>query len=183
MHTVEAHPVGDGAPAVGLWWRCLRWGGCCALHGSRTSCAPTRRVARSFRRSAPCALQHANSRRLVGGVRDRWGVRPAWVAYRARSYKGFTHACRAGGRPLPQIKSPAFAGLFATCFSVVLSRYRGTNAAVPSGSDDAACAGPWLRSDGCARASHRTACRLLPACDRCSCRCRSACAAPSLHVE
>ena len=32
-----------------------------------------------------------------------------------------------------------------------INRYRGTSAAFPSGSGDAACAGPWLRSGGCAR--------------------------------
>ena len=43
--------------------------------------------------------------------------------------------------------------------------------------DASASAAPWPRSGGCARASPRTAGRPLPACGRCSCRCRSACAA------
>ena len=43
-------------------------------------------------------------------------------------------------------------------------------------SDASASAAPSLRSAGCALGSPRTAGRLLPACGRCSCRCRSACA-------
>jgi len=44
--------------------------------------------------------------------------------------------------------------------------------------DDAVCAAPWPRSGGYARASHQTACRLLPACDRYSFQYRTACEAP-----
>ncbi|TWI60432.1 hypothetical protein IQ16_07550, partial [Bradyrhizobium huanghuaihaiense] len=59
---------------------------------------------------------------------------------------------------------------------------RGTTAASGSATDASAYAAPWLRSGGCARASPRTAGRLLPACGRCSCRCRSACAGRVLRA-
>ena len=85
---------------------------------------------------------------------------------------------RPGGAPS---RSPASAGLLIVPASQVIRR-RGTSAVVRSGSGGAACAAPWLRSGGCVRASRRTACRLLPACGRCSCRCRSACAALSLRA-
>ena len=53
----------------------------------------------------------------------------------------------------------------------------GSCGASGSGSDVSACAAPWLRSGEYVRASPRTAGRPLRACGRCSCRCRSACAA------
>jgi hypothetical protein len=55
--------------------------------------------------------------------------------------------------------------------------YPESSAASDSGSGVSACAAPSPRSGGCARASPRTAARPPPACGRCSCRCRSACAA------
>lgn len=80
-----------------------------------------------------------------------------------------------------QRKTPHQAGFLSTLQQPLeINRYPGSCAAAPSGSGDAACAGPSLRSGGCARGSRRTACRPLPACGRCSCRCRSACAAPWL---
>src|SRR5438874_207840 len=42
--------------------------------------------------------------------------------------------------------------------------YRGNSAASATLTDASACAAPWLRSGGCARASPRTAGRLLPGC-------------------
>jgi len=50
-------------------------------------------------------------------------------------------------------------------------------AASSTGSGASASAAPSLRSGGCARGSQKTAGRLPPAYDPCSCRCRSACAA------
>jgi hypothetical protein len=60
--------------------------------------------------------------------------------------------------------------------------YPGSSAASGSATDASASAAPWPRSAGCARGSPRIAGRLLPACGRCSCRCRSACAARALRA-
>ena len=65
---------------------------------------------------------------------------------------------------------------FDSCDGCVSLSCRGTSAASLNGSDASASSAPSPRSGGCVRASPRIADRLLPACGRCSCRCRSACA-------
>ncbi len=98
------------------------------------------------------------------------------IANSSRAWLGSTESAGT-----PKRKTPHQAGFLSTLQQPPdINRYPGSCAAAPSGSGDAACAGPSLRSGGCARGSRRTACRPLPACGRCSCRCRSACAAPWL---
>ena len=58
----------------------------------------------------------------------------------------------------------------------------GSSAASGFGSGASASSAPWPRSGECARASPRTAGRLPRAYGRCSCRCRSACAARAPHA-
>lgn len=106
-------------------------------------------------------------------------MRPACVHVRSRIRHCEQQPSKA--HAIPKRKTPHQAGFLSMLQQpLAINRYQGSCAAAPSGSGDAACAGPSLRSGGCARGSRRTACRPLPAYGRCSCRCRSACAAPWL---
>jgi hypothetical protein len=110
-----------------------------------------------------------------GGIRSGGGV--SFTASRVKRYRRVRQSA-IGIVDAAKNKTPRGRGVLKSSCGLA-TRLPESSAASPNATDAGASAVPSPRSGECARASRRTACRLLRACGRCSSRCRSACAAPS----
>jgi hypothetical protein len=130
--------------------------------------APTPALPRKRERERAAVMRGLGPRIhvLTRGHPKTWmaGTSPAMTRREKTGSRVCSATLRAAPRPENEINYPKSSAASLTC------------------SDASASATPSPRSGGCVRGSPRTAGRLLPACGRCSCRCRSACEARALRA-